>query len=79
MAKKNYQHTDADWCPQLTNEGSHIEMTFTGANSKGTRAKTTIKLQKGAIPQMLRAIVAIFHADAAVAIRALELVKESAK
>jgi len=63
----------------MSNEGHCIRMKFTGFNSKGTRVKTTIDLPKGSVPEMIKNIVTLFTADAAVAIRALELVKESAK
>ncbi len=79
MAKKNYQHIDGGWKPDMSNEGSHLQMTFHGHNSKGTATRVIVKVPKGAAPGMVKDLVAIFTGDAAVACRSLELLKESAK
>lgn len=79
MAKKNYQQIESTWKPGMSNEGSHIQMTFRGHNSKGTPSRITIKVPKGAMSDIVKDVVTIFTADAAVACRSLELLKESAK
>jgi hypothetical protein len=79
MAKKNYQQIEGVWKPDISNEGSYIQMTFRGHNSKGTPSRITIKVPKWAMSGIVKDVVTIFTADAAVAYRSLELLKESAK
>lgn len=78
MAKKSYQNIEADWAPEIINRTGELKMEFTGRNSKGTRSKITITIQKGAIHGMIVDIVKMFKADAESAAFALKKVKEAA-
>jgi hypothetical protein len=77
MAKKNYQRFDTLSYPELTNAGNgEIEIAMRGRNSKGTPIVLKVKIAKYMLPSLVEGFNKIAKADASVAIRFVERLKE---
>lgn len=77
MPKKSYQQITVGWAPVMENAGTDIKIIFTGNNSNGTQARVIVTVPKYAASAIVKGFMSIFKGDAAVSIRAIEIMKEA--